>query len=113
MPCVVRNISRGGALLEFTRTPRWLPYVFRLSIVAPAVEIECELRHLGSYGVGVMFAGAPARDAVADATILETARFIEAEAWGGADPQRLPLSGRRADSRNCAKPDAPADEPRT
>lgn len=54
MPCIVRNLSVNGALLEFD-VPDWMPYSFRLRIEASNFEVDCELRHKGDKGCGVMF----------------------------------------------------------
>lgn len=54
IPCVVRNISVEGALLEF-ESPTWLPYYFRLVIDVSQFETECELRHQAPNSVGVRF----------------------------------------------------------
>lgn len=52
--CIVRNISEGGALLEFSETPHF-PNRFKLYIEAHNTEYHCEVRHSGDYGVGVFF----------------------------------------------------------
>lgn len=52
--CIVRNISEGGALLEFSEAPRF-PARFRLYIEEHNSEYYCEVRHSGDYGVGVYF----------------------------------------------------------
>lgn len=52
--CVIRDISRGGALLEFQEkiVP---PYRFNLRIAGKVNEILCEIRHQGRHGIGVRF----------------------------------------------------------
>lgn len=52
--CVVRDISEGGARLEFTEAVRF-PSRFKLYIEAHDREYECEVRHAGPHGVGVQF----------------------------------------------------------
>ncbi|HRK18843.1 MAG TPA: PilZ domain-containing protein [Hyphomicrobiaceae bacterium] len=52
--CLVRNISPGGALLE-CEVPPWLPHEFRLIVEAHDIDIECDLRHRGKFGIGVQF----------------------------------------------------------
>ena len=52
--CIVRNISEGGALLEFAAALRF-PAKFRLYIEEHNCEYHCEVRHEGEYGVGVFF----------------------------------------------------------
>jgi hypothetical protein len=55
-PCVVRDISVGGALLEVSK-PLLLPHRFRLHIEANGLDLECEIAHRGDNGVGVRFVG--------------------------------------------------------
>ena len=52
--CLIRDISRGGALLEFKEqiVP---PYRFNLRIAGKINEILCEIRHQGRHGIGVRF----------------------------------------------------------
>lgn len=52
--CMVRNLSVNGALLEFA-VPDWMPFGFKLVIEATRFEVDCELRHQGHNGCGVMF----------------------------------------------------------
>lgn len=54
IPCVVRNISEGGALLEF-QTAEMLPYRFRIVIERESIDRECEVRHQTGTSVGVEF----------------------------------------------------------
>ena len=54
LPCCIRNLSVGGALLEF-KVPEWLPYNFDLIVENPKSTIACEVRHRGIHGVGVAF----------------------------------------------------------
>jgi hypothetical protein len=52
--CVVRNVSEGGALLEF-EVPRGLPYWFTLIIESKGFEARCEVRHQSERWMGVQF----------------------------------------------------------
>jgi hypothetical protein len=54
IPCMVRNISPSGALIEFA-TVMDLPQRFRLDIDSDLFEVECEVRHLDGPSVGVEF----------------------------------------------------------
>jgi hypothetical protein len=54
MPCVMRDISEGGALLE-VHHPEWLPARFRLIAEASGFERECEVAHRTDASVGVRF----------------------------------------------------------
>ena len=54
LPCIVRNISDGGALLVFDR-PEHLPFGFRMSIEGQDKIYGCEVRHHYGERVGVAF----------------------------------------------------------
>lgn len=55
-PCVVRNFSDGGALIEFAIEidP---PFRFRLVIEAKGVDALCEVRHKRGKAIGIRFVG--------------------------------------------------------
>jgi hypothetical protein len=55
IPCVMRDVSEGGALLEVSR-PEWLPARFRLMIEANGFAADCEVMHRTAEAVGVCFA---------------------------------------------------------
>lgn len=54
VPCVLANLSLGGALLQLER-PTWLPYTFRLVCETVGIDIMCEVRHHVDRSVGVRF----------------------------------------------------------
>lgn len=54
LPCIVKNLSVGGALLQCER-PRTLPYTFELIIDAANIQLVCETRHTTDTTIGVMF----------------------------------------------------------
>lgn len=54
LPCIVRNISVGGALLEVDE-PKHVPNRFKLVIDADSFEADCDIRHRTEHGVGVFF----------------------------------------------------------
>lgn len=82
--CLVRNLSVGGALLEFD-VPDWLPYRFRLHIEASGFMTNCETRHVGTRAVGVMFVETTH---VRDGSSVLTEKDI----WGGLErPQSRDL----------------------
>lgn len=54
IPCVVRNISDGGAMLEFDQ-PYILPKDFELYIDLEDYEVTCERRWEAGLNCGVMF----------------------------------------------------------
>ena len=55
IPCVMRDVSEGGALLQVSR-PEWLPARFRLIIEANGFAADCEIAHRAADAVGVSFA---------------------------------------------------------
>ena len=54
IPCVVKNISNGGALLEF-ETAEMLPFRFRIQIESEGIDCDCETRHQDGRFMGVQF----------------------------------------------------------
>ena len=54
IPCIVRNISTGGALLE-VRDPKLVPNRLKLLIDADSFEADCDIRHRTAHGVGIYF----------------------------------------------------------
>jgi hypothetical protein len=53
-PCVMRDVSEGGALLE-VRHPHLLPSRFRLVAEAVGFEADCEIAHRTDATAGVRF----------------------------------------------------------
>lgn len=56
IPCLVRNISLGGALLEVEDT-HLVSINLTLIIDSDGFEADCEVRHRSKHGVGVYFHG--------------------------------------------------------
>ncbi len=54
MACLVRNVSDGGALLEFP-APKSMPFRFTLVIDCKGFEALCETRHHKDHWMGVRF----------------------------------------------------------
>ena len=54
IPCLVRNISVGGALLELEQA-QLASVTMKLIIEADGFEADCEIRHKSEHGVGVYF----------------------------------------------------------
>lgn len=54
LPCLVRNISIGGALLE-VEDPHMLPQRITLLVEVDDFEADCDIRHKTSHAVGVNF----------------------------------------------------------
>lgn len=74
LPCLVRNVSKGGALLEFD-VPKNLPFTFKLVIDSKGFEARCETRHKGPTWMGVEF--------------VQVERIVEPiEAWSMEDEDR-------------------------
>lgn len=76
LACLVRNVSLKGALLEFD-VPAWLPFRFQLVIEATRFEMDCEIRHQGHNGVGVLFVSG-----LDDDQMMPRAAFDE-DVWSG------------------------------
>jgi hypothetical protein len=55
VPCVVRDVSEGGALMDVSH-PELLPSRFRLIIEATGFEADCEIIHRAEGAIGVRFA---------------------------------------------------------
>lgn len=82
--CVVRELSQGGALLEFMDDV-WLPYGFRLTTECKQIDRYCEPRHKNGKRIGVRFVEA-SDHAVASSS---TAATSDATGWMGQE-HRLP-----------------------
>ena len=54
LPCLVRNVSEGGALLECS-APKLMPYRFSLVIDCKGFQAWCEIRHQADQWIGVRF----------------------------------------------------------
>lgn len=54
IPCIVRNISKGGALLEVDE-PLQLPNNLLLRVETDGFEASCDIRHRTSHAIGVNF----------------------------------------------------------
>ena len=52
--CTIKNISEGGALLDFG-SEVWLPYNFQLTWEVGNREEACEIKHRNGQFVGVFF----------------------------------------------------------
>lgn len=57
LPCIVRNLSDGGALLVFEK-PEWLPFGFLLTLEGEQKTYACEIRHHYGERVGIEFVDA-------------------------------------------------------
>ena len=54
LPCVIRNLTPKGALLEM-EVPSWLPFQFELALEPANERLTCQVRHVLSGAIGVMF----------------------------------------------------------
>jgi hypothetical protein len=59
--CIVRNISDGGALLDFGQEV-WLPFQFRLIWEGTKREETCDIKHQNGPRIGVSFAAHEHKD---------------------------------------------------
>ena len=83
LSCIVRDISVGGALLEFEK-PSWMPYNFKLTIDATRFVTWCEVRHHRANAVGVRFIEAMATSAVEPVRAEGTRSLDDRGAWMGS-----------------------------
>lgn len=89
IPCMVKNVSEGGALLELDVPPA-LPYWFDLVIECKGFQARCEIRHQNEKWVGVRFAVV----AKIEKPILEwSAELIDG--WGGTGHAGRPKASAR------------------
>ena len=56
VPCVVRNYSHTGALIEF-QLPAPAANTFRLIIANKGIDVLCQVRHRTPNSIGVSFVG--------------------------------------------------------
>mgnify|MGYP000996670244 CR=1 FL=1 len=78
-PCIVRDLSDGGALIEFD-APVWLPFSFRLTSETGEIDRVCEIRHQSERRFGVEFVAAGETYASKNADVTEKS------GWMGARP---------------------------
>lgn len=83
LPCILRNISPNGALLEMD-VPSWLPFSFDLQIGDSADMLKCEIRHVLPNAVGVTFALPDSRSPSKTWTAAS-----QEEEWGGKRTKTL------------------------
>ncbi len=112
IPCIVRNISQGGALLEFEQA-YMLPKHFELYIDLEDYEVSCERRWEEGLRCGVMFVGEKRQVAQMRAQSLKTSE----EALTKDDDPYVDNTGgffdrRKADDRRPVKPGEPLSRPR-
>jgi hypothetical protein len=82
LPCIVRNISLGGALLELDR-PSWLPFNFQLTIESTRYVTMCEVRHHSPRHVGVRFMTAVEHAALDRQRASDNRSLHDNDAWMG------------------------------
>lgn len=79
LPCVIRNISNGGAMLVFDRV-ELLPFAFLLTIEGDAGTYGCEIRHHFGDRAGVAFV-----DVAIIANAINTSNASDTGSWLGPD----------------------------
>ncbi|NJM55038.1 MAG: PilZ domain-containing protein [Verrucomicrobiae bacterium] len=84
LACVVRNVSEGGALLEFEVPPN-MPYWFMLRIDCKGFEARCETRRQGLTWMGVQFV----KVARIEQPIAEWSALVD-DAWRGTGALAAP-----------------------
>lgn len=52
IPCLVKNVSSGGAMLELFG-PEVLPHRFRIVIDSEGIDSDCEMRHQNGNEIGI------------------------------------------------------------
>lgn len=82
LPCIVRDISLGGALLELDR-PSWLPFNFQLTIESAKYATWCEVRHHSVSQVGVRFMSAVEQAALDRQRASDNRSLNDSDAWMG------------------------------
>ena len=82
LPCVVKDISIGGALLAL-ETPSWLPYNFQLTIDATRFVSWCEVRHCRDNSIGVRFLAAVDAVALDPRNAGDSRSMSDKDAWAG------------------------------
>lgn len=83
LPCIVRNISLGGALLELDM-PAWLPFNFQLTIESTRFVALCEVRHSSGRQAGVRFMSAAEHAAIERQQRASADRLLhDSDAWMG------------------------------
>jgi hypothetical protein len=100
-PCIVRNYSEGGALIEF---PVQIdpPQTFRLIIESKRVDTLCDVRRRSGKTIGVQFLDPSAGQTIIDA--VQTALSTSAPQPSIA---MLPPEPIRAEPRSVARPVQP------
>jgi len=82
LPCIVMDISVGGALIGL-KTPPWLPYNFQLTIEATRFTSWCEVKHQRSDAIGVRFLNALETAKIEHSRGGEHRSLSEKDAWAG------------------------------
>lgn len=92
-PCIVRNVSAHGALLELPSGLE-LPEQFRLVIEARGVDVQCQPRRRNGNQIGVEFCGEK-HDSVGitDSAPGERRSLVHATPRSEAAPRSMPPSG--------------------
>ena len=103
LPCTVKNLSVGGALLELN-TPSWLPFNFQLTIEATRFRTMCEVRHHSANAIGVRFLAAVEYAAVDRQGASDNRSLQDSEAWAGdTENVSAPVTRTSIDPHGIAK----------
>jgi hypothetical protein len=103
LPCIVRNISLGGALLELDR-PSWLPFNFQLTIDSVKHVTWCEVRHHSANQVGVRFLSAVEQAALDRQRAADNRPVNDSDAWmGNAAVSSVPADRQAGNGNSIAR----------
>ncbi len=103
LPCTVKNLSVGGALLAL-ETPAWLPFNFQLTIEATRFVTMCEVRHHSSNSIGVRFLAAVDYAAVDRQRASDNRSLQDSDAWmGDAESAAGPATRTASDPHGIAR----------
>ena len=99
LPCTVKNLSIGGALLAL-EMPSWLPFNFQLTIEATRFTTMCEVRHHTAHAVGVRFLAAVEYAAIDRQRASNNRSLHDSDAWMGDVEGAVPAATNTALDRN-------------
>ncbi len=103
LPCTVKNLSIGGALLELD-APAWLPYNFQLTIEATRFVTMCEVRHNSATAIGVRFMAAVEYAVVDRQRASDNRSLQDSDAWmGDAESAIAPATRTASDPHGIAR----------
>ena len=100
LSCVVKDISLGGALLQFDQ-PSWLPFTFQLTVEGTRFTSMCEIRHTSVNGMGVRFLAAVTNAEVDRLGATGVRSLSDPDAWMGDTHGHSPAQAPPANNGNA------------